>query len=131
MPTEQDSNELDYDPAHARIKAFRDSLRSLNSEGEKFQACVDMRDNLLDEQADLSVLTASIEEVMTEECAQYKESKGRWTYSSDADAEQWERFIDVANAGASLRKGFLAPLIKVGAFWHANKVQHYGWASTG
>ncbi|KAL5408044.1 hypothetical protein PMIN04_011533 [Paraphaeosphaeria minitans] len=90
-----------------------------------------MRDNLLDEQADPSILTASIEEVMAEECAQYRESKGRWTYSSDADAKQWERFVDVANAGASLKKRSLAPLIKVGAFWHADKVQYYGWASTG
>ncbi|KAL5370778.1 hypothetical protein PMIN02_013048 [Paraphaeosphaeria minitans] len=99
MPTEQDPNELDYDPTQARIEAFRDSLRSLNNEGDKFQACVEMRDNLLDEQADLSVLTASIEEVMMEECVQYRESKGRWTYNSDVDAKQWERFIDVVNAG--------------------------------
>lgn len=131
MPTEQDSNELGYDPAHARIKAFRDSLRSLNDESDKFQACVDMRNDLLDEQTDLLVLTASMEEVMVEECAQYKESKGRWTCSSDADAKQWERFVDVANAGASLKKKCLAPLIKVGAFWHVDKVQYYGWASTG
>ncbi|KAF9733857.1 hypothetical protein PMIN04_013076 [Paraphaeosphaeria minitans] len=131
MPTEQVPNEFDYDPAHARIRAFRDSLRSLHDEGDKFQACVDMRDNLLDEQADLSMLTASIEEVMSEECAQYKESKGRWASSSDTDAKQWERFIDVASAGASLKKIFLAPLIKAGAFWHADKVRYYGWASAG
>ncbi|KAJ4285971.1 hypothetical protein N0V90_013537 [Kalmusia sp. IMI 367209] len=90
-----------------------------------------MRDHLLDEQTDLAVLTASIEEVMVEECAQYKESKGRWKHSSDIDAKQWERFIDVANAGASLKRECLAPLARVSANWNADKVQYYGWASRG
>lgn len=133
MPTKLNthSDELDSDPPSARIEDFRALLRSRHDESEKFQACADMRDHLLEEQTELAVLITDIEEVMVAECVLYKKSKGQWSNRSDADAKQWERFTDMANTGASLKRRCLAPLIKVGAFWNADKVHHYGWASMG
>lgn len=125
------NDELDSDPLSTRVQAFRTLLRSRHDESEKFQACADMRDRLLEEQMELAVLVTDIEEVMVAECGLYKKSKGQWSNCSNADAKQWERFADMASTGKSLKKKCLAPLIKVGAFWNADKVQHYGWASMG
>ena len=110
---------------------FRAALRSIKDDGERFQACITKRDDLLDRKIDLEYSFASIEEVMVSECTYYKQAKGRWLSSErlEADAMRWEQFLGIANAGALLKKEYLAPLTKVGCCWGTNKVKHYGWAS--
>lgn len=124
MPTELNTHndELDSDPFSARVEDFRVLLRSRRDESEKLQACADMRDHLLEEQTELAVLITDMEEVMVAECILYKKSKAGWPNCSDADAKQWERFADMVSTGVSLKKKCLASLIKVGAFWNADKV---------
>jgi len=78
---------------HAKIRAFRASLHSTDH-ADKFQVCVAMRDELLEQQTELEWLFACIEEVMLQECPQYKETKS-CSHSRDEDAKQWARFVDV------------------------------------
>jgi hypothetical protein len=54
---------------------FRASLRSINNEEDKFQACLEMRDKLLDRHAELKWLFASIESAILSEGAQYEKEK--------------------------------------------------------
>ncbi|KAF1973600.1 hypothetical protein BU23DRAFT_598980 [Bimuria novae-zelandiae CBS 107.79] len=183
-------NDLDSDSASAKVQAFQETLRAINNESDKFRACVDMRDKLLEQQTEMEWLFACMEEVMLMECAQYKAAKERnvlasHTYSSRpssvrvllfcpslprpcssapvlssspylrqlfADKErdssnqlvQANNFIlqepptrscgwnhDFGVPGANLKKGCLAPLIKVSGYWDGEKVRHYGWASMG
>lgn len=121
---------LDLD---SRIEAFRHSIRSTNNECDKFQLCVNVRDELLAHHTELKWLFACIEEVMQAECTQYKKAKSRWlnAEAADVDKKRWELFLGVANAGATLKRECLAPLTKASAGWGNEKVQYYKWASMG
>ncbi|OCL13860.1 hypothetical protein AOQ84DRAFT_309859, partial [Glonium stellatum] len=137
-PSTQNSNENDellLGPNHAqKIHAFRDTLRSKSNETDKFQACMEMRDQLLDQKTELELICARMEDVMLIECVQYKEEKRCWSKrlkNGDTDAERWERFIGVAKIGAELMQRCLPPLSKTSGYWGKEKVQHYGWASAG
>ncbi|KAF2192926.1 hypothetical protein K469DRAFT_795136 [Zopfia rhizophila CBS 207.26] len=55
----------------AEVQAFRANLRSTD-DANKFQTCMEMRDKLLERQTELEWLFSCIEEVMEEECPQYK-----------------------------------------------------------
>ncbi|KAL5397530.1 hypothetical protein PMIN03_012876 [Paraphaeosphaeria minitans] len=89
----QTDDEALFDHNDEKVKAFRATLRSTD-DANKLQACVAMRDELLEQQTELEWLFVSIEEVMLQECPQYKEKKGRLSHSTDEEAKQWARFFD-------------------------------------
>ncbi|KAF2647718.1 hypothetical protein K491DRAFT_291679 [Lophiostoma macrostomum CBS 122681] len=124
---------MDSVATSAKVQAFRELLRSIDNDGDKFRACAAMRDDLLEKQTELEWLFASIEEVMVVECARYTEAKQQWSNSRnpDADVKRWERFVGIADSGAGLKKECLAPLTKASGLWGNEKVIYYQWASRG
>jgi hypothetical protein len=56
-------------------EAFRASLRAIDDEANKFEACQAMRDKLLDQHAELGWLFSCAEKVMVEESTSYRENK--------------------------------------------------------
>ncbi|KAH7111059.1 hypothetical protein B0J11DRAFT_598922 [Dendryphion nanum] len=117
----------------SRIAAFRHSIRSINDECDKFQLCVNLRDELLSQHMELKWFFACIEEVMQAECTQYKKAKRHWLNgkNTDVDKKRWELFLDVAKSGAALKRECLAPLTKASGGRGNEKVQHYQWAFMG
>jgi hypothetical protein len=90
-----------------------------------------MRDELLEQQTELEWLFACMEEVMLQECPQYKETKSRSPASRDEEAKQWARFVNVAKSGAERRKECLAPITKASGLWGRDKALHYEWGFMG
>ncbi|PSN58960.1 hypothetical protein BS50DRAFT_580338 [Corynespora cassiicola Philippines] len=122
------------DPNHAKLQAFRNTLRSIGHDEDNFEACVAMRDELLDQHTGLEWLFASMDEVMSAECQKYKQQRSSWSAKSktgDAEAKQWERFIGVAHTGTDTREKCFHPLKKVSGVWGKEKVLHYRWAFAG
>ncbi|KAF2818217.1 hypothetical protein CC86DRAFT_461196 [Ophiobolus disseminans] len=150
-PSDQSDIAPKVDPIRANIEAFRARLQSIDNDADKLQACVALRDELLEQHAELEWLFVCAERVMVDECQQYREKKQSWlerpgieaetqrgpgteTDSSDAsaiDTKQWERFIGIAESGIEVRKLCLPPLTKTSGYWGIEKVQHYQWASMG
>jgi len=63
------TNDFDSGLASTEIQAFRETLRAIDNESDKFQACLDMRDKLLKQQTEMDWILARIEEVILRECA--------------------------------------------------------------
>jgi hypothetical protein len=129
----------DIDHIPENIQAFRASLKAIEDDAEKLEACVAMRDELLEQQTELEWLFACAEGVMVDECPQYREKKRVWSRKADVDAntqagaelKQWERFINIAESGIKMREECLASLTKTSGYWGIEKVRHYKWASMG
>jgi hypothetical protein len=109
------------------VETFRDSLRSIDNERGKYQACLVTRNQLLGAHMELKWFFARMEEVMLKECVQYKKAKSCWPKpgSSNEFREQWEPFLDLASSGAGLRRECLAPSGKASMCWGNDKVQYY------
>ena len=115
------------------VETFRDSLRSIDNERGKYQACLAMRNRLVDGHMELKLFFARMEEVMLKESVQYKKAMSHWPNpgSPNAFREQWEPFLDLAGSGADLMRECLAPLGKASMCWGNDKAQYYQWASMG
>lgn len=61
-----------FDPNHGKIQTFHNVLRSIGHNDDDFEACVAMRDELLEQYAGLEWLFASIGEVVS---AEYQKRK--------------------------------------------------------
>jgi hypothetical protein len=69
------------------IQAFRASLKATEDDADKLEACVAMRDELLEQQTELEWLFACAEGVMVDECPQYREKRRAWSRKVDVDAD--------------------------------------------
>jgi hypothetical protein len=123
-------NILDFNPASSDMHALRASLRSMESENNKFQACIAIRNKLLVEERQSKWLLGRLNKVMAEECYQYRKHE-ELQPDADFDARQWERFIDVAQSNIRMGKQCLAPLAQAADYWGMDKVHYYEWASMG
>ena len=63
----------------ASVQTFRESLHAISEPGEMFEACIGIRNRLLDcyssQQQQFELLFESIDTVMQEACPQYSEQK--------------------------------------------------------
>jgi hypothetical protein len=63
----------------ASVQTFRESLHPISEPSEMFEACIGMKNRLLDcyssQQQQFELLFESIDTVMQEECPQYSEQK--------------------------------------------------------
>jgi hypothetical protein len=129
----------DIDPIPGHIQAFRASLKAIEDDADKLEACVAMRDELLEQRTELEWLFACAEGVMVDECPQYREKRRVWLRKAYVDADtqagaelkQWERFINIAESGIKMKEECLAPLTKTSGYWGIEKVRHYKWVSMG
>ncbi|PSN58673.1 hypothetical protein BS50DRAFT_641572, partial [Corynespora cassiicola Philippines] len=122
------------DPNHGKLQTFRNTLRSIGRDDDKFEACVAMRDELLGQYTGLEWLFASMDEVMSAECQRYKQQRSGWSAklrTGDAEAKEWERFIGVVHTGTDTREKCLHPLKKVSGVWGKERVLYYRWAFAG
>ncbi|PSN59241.1 hypothetical protein BS50DRAFT_580118 [Corynespora cassiicola Philippines] len=122
------------DPNHGRIQTFRNALRSIDHDDDKFEACVAMRDELLGQYTGLEWLFASMDEVMSAECQRYKQQRSGWSAklrTGDAETKEWEGFIGVVRTGTDTREKCFHPLKKVSGVWGKEKVLYYRWAFAG
>jgi hypothetical protein len=76
---------------------FRASLKAIEDDVDKLEACVAMRDKLLEQQTELEWLFACAEGVIVDECPQYREKRRAWSRKVDVDAD--------TQAGAELNSG--------------------------
>jgi hypothetical protein len=128
---------FDSADTRASVQTFRKSLHAISEPGERFEACIEMRNRLLDrystQQQHFELLFESIDTIMHEECPRYSVQKLLWSASpdtTDENLQRWKRFIDVVEKGRDLKKQCFPPLNKTGNMWGDDKVLHYGWALT-
>ena len=121
---------LNFNPVSPNIRALRASLRCITSENDKLKACIAIQNEMHFQRKQSEWLFAKLEQVMMEECNHYRENK-QSQIDVDPDAEQWERFIDIAQSNIKMSKQCLAPLARTAESWGISKVQYYEWASMG
>jgi len=91
-----------------QVDRFREELRICETDAQRYELCVQKRDELLDQYAGVQVLVAACEQVMSVECPEYR--RRRQTKSRDStqppstnkedDAALWDRFFGVATDGS-------------------------------
>ncbi|KAK0613158.1 hypothetical protein B0T17DRAFT_593337 [Bombardia bombarda] len=118
----------------SEVDRFRDELRICETDAQRYDLCVQKRDELLDQHTTLQILVAACEHVMSTECPEYrrrKQTKNRDSTqpltNKEDDAAQWGRFLGVATDGSKR----LSALKEVARCWGRDLVQHYQWASKG
>ncbi|OIW30048.1 hypothetical protein CONLIGDRAFT_576487 [Coniochaeta ligniaria NRRL 30616] len=135
------SNEPDDDaivlaPEQAsQVDRFREELRLCEADTQRYDLCVQKRDELLNRHTGLQILVAGCEHVMSSECPEYRRRKQTTNRDStqpppanqEDDAAQWNRFFGVAIDGSKR----LSALKEVVRCWGRDVVQHYQWASKG
>ncbi|KAK4182234.1 ATP synthase subunit alpha [Podospora australis] len=118
-----------------QVNRFREELRICETDAQRYEMCVQKRDELLDRHTGLQVLVAACDHVMSVECPEYrrrKQTKNRDSTqplpaNQEDDAAQWNRFFGVATDGFK----HLSALKEVVRCWGRDIVQHYQWASKG
>ncbi|KAH7021585.1 uncharacterized protein B0I36DRAFT_334812 [Microdochium trichocladiopsis] len=116
-----------------QVDRFREELRICETDAQRYELCVQKRDELLDRHAGVQILVAACEHVMSAECPEYrrrKQTKNRDStqpspVNQEDDAAQWDRFFGVATDGSKR----LTPLKEVVRCWGRDVVQHYQWSS--
>lgn len=119
----------------SHVDRFREELRLCETDTQRYDLCVQKRDELLDQHTGLQILVAACERVMSTECPEYRrrrQTKKRDSTQSpltnkEDDAAQWDRFLGVATDGSKR----LSALKEVVRCWGRDVVQHYQWASKG
>ncbi|KAK3935361.1 hypothetical protein QBC46DRAFT_367640 [Diplogelasinospora grovesii] len=122
----------------SQVDRFRYELRR-ETGTERYDLCVQKRDELLDQHTGLQILIAACEHVMSTECPEYrqrKQTKDRDTSqplpaSKEDDVARWHRFLGVATDGSRMKSECLTALKEVVRCWGRDIVQHYQWASKG
>ncbi len=113
-----------------QINQFRQDAQRCVSDTERYALCERTRDRLLDQQASLDSLIATLDRVMRVECRKYKSQRSKMQNqdrSGGDGAAEWERFVNAAEEGSRC----LTRLKAVGRIWGQDKVQHYRWAEKG
>jgi len=121
----------------SQVDRFREELRLCETDTQRYDLCVQKRDELLDQHTGLQILVAACEHVMSTECPEYRRRKQTKSRDStqppppptnkEDDAAQWDRFFGVAIDGSKR----LSALKEVVRCWGRDVVQHYQWASKG
>lgn len=114
------------------VEEFRQDIRLCETDTEKFDKCVQKRDELLEENDRLVLRLAAFDHVMSAECALYKGRKERTrprsnrprTTQEDGSAK-WDRFVGVAADGFDRIPKLLPPLRAISLQWGKDFVQHY------
>lgn len=112
-----------------QVNRFREELRICETDAQRYELCVQKRDELLDQHTGLQILVAACEHVMSVECPEYRRRKQTKTPSTnkEEDAAQWDRFFGMATDGSRR----LSALKEVVRCWGRDVVRHYQWASKG
>ncbi|KAK3375809.1 hypothetical protein B0T24DRAFT_523517 [Lasiosphaeria ovina] len=135
------TDEIDEDlivlsPNHLqRVAQFRNKICLYKTDTEKYELCLQIRDDLLNEHTGVQLLVAACEHVMFTQCAEYKD----WKESRDtppaepneADLVEWDRFLSVAKDGLEIKSKCVTALKTVARYWGQDVVQHYQWAYKG
>ncbi|KAK3290207.1 uncharacterized protein B0H64DRAFT_436431 [Chaetomium fimeti] len=119
-----------------RVIQLRDKICARETDPERYELCVQMRDELLRESSEVQLLAAAYDHVMSTHCAKYKDRKlareKRSTKRTKLDEDsEWNRFLDVAESGLEFKSQCLSPLKTVAACWGEDVVQHYQWVYKG
>lgn len=105
-----------------RIIQLRDKIRARETDPERYELCVQTRDELLRESSEVQLLAAACDHVMSTHCAEYKdwklarEKRSTKRTKLDEDAE-WDRFLGVAERGLEIKSQCLSPLKTVADRW--------------
>ncbi len=120
------------------VDEFRQDIRLCESDTEKFDKCVQKRDELLEENDRLVLRMAAFDYVMSAECAFYRGRKERTQPRSsqpkmtqENGAAKWDRFVGVAAVGSDTIPKLLLPLRAISLQWGKDFVQHYQLAGKG
>ncbi|KAK4148629.1 hypothetical protein C8A00DRAFT_19571 [Chaetomidium leptoderma] len=98
-----------------RVNQLRDKICTRETDSDRYELCVQIRDELLWESSEVQLLAAACDHVMSTHCAEYKDRKlAREKRSTkrtklDEDAE-WDRFLGVAERGPEIKSQCLSPL---------------------
>lgn len=119
-----------------RIIQLRDKIRARETDLERYELCVQTRDELLRESSEVQLLAAACDHVMSTHCAEYKDWKlarsKRSTKRTKLDEDvEWDRFLGVAERGLEIKSQCLSPLKTVADRWGKDVVQHYQWVYKG
>jgi hypothetical protein len=122
---EDDFLVLDRDQLQ-QVQLFRDNIGACQTDDEKYDLCVNTRDDLLAQPTGLELLVAAYRHIMLVECAGYEKWKARAAKSkrrtkrqqdAEDDAALWERFVGVVQSGSTIKVQCLRALKTVSRFW--------------
>jgi hypothetical protein len=120
------------------VEKFRQDIRLCETDTEKFDKCIQKRDELLEESDRLVLRLAAFDHVMSAECALYRGRKGHTQPRSsqpkmtqENGAAKWNRFVGVAAVGSDTMHKLLPPLRAISLQWGKDFVQHYQLAGKG
>ena len=120
------------------VEEFRQDIRLCETDTEKFDKCVQKRDELLEESDRLVLRLAAFDHVMSAECALYKGRKERTRprlsqprTTHEDGAAKWDRFVGVAADRFDRIPKLLPPLRAISLQWGKDFVQHYQLAGKG
>ncbi|KAK4139194.1 uncharacterized protein C8A04DRAFT_16078 [Dichotomopilus funicola] len=115
----------------SQTNRFREELRTCETDMERYELCVQKRDELLNRHAGLQLLISTCELIMSTECPTYQRRKRarRGDSGQEDDAEQWHRFLGLATEGDRIKSNCLSALKEVARCWGRQVTQHYHWAS--
>jgi hypothetical protein len=120
-----------------KIDQFRDEIRRCATDSQRYERCVQIRDDLLKEQTESQYLADICERAIFSQCVRYRdwkearETSGKPSELDEGDVAEWDRFLKVAKAGGDERSKRVSALRKVESCWGHETVQHYEWASRG
>ena len=119
-----------------RVIQLHDEIRARKTDPERYELCVQIRDELLEENSGVQLLAAACDHVMSTHCAKYKD----WKLAREKrptkpllpeDLAEWDRFLGVAKRGLEIKSQCLSPLKTVANCWGEDVVQHYQWVYKG
>jgi hypothetical protein len=115
-----------------RVAQFREEIGLCQTDLDRYQACVRIRDEILGEDARVRLLAAACEHVMSSECSEYQKRKQRSGNLSNGparrdedDTRYWHQFFGIAEHGLDIKSQCVAALKTVARYWGQNRVQHY------
>jgi hypothetical protein len=120
------------------VEKFRQDIRLCETDTERFDKCLQKRDELLEENDRLVLRLAAFDHVMSTECPTYRGRRERTRPRSsqprithEDGAAKWDRFVGVAANGFDTIRKLLPPLQAISLHWGKDFVQHYHLANKG
>jgi hypothetical protein len=120
------------------VEKFRQDIRLCETDAERFDKCLQKRDELLEENDRLVLRLAAFDHVMSAECLTYRGRRERTRPRSsrprmteEDGAAKWDRFVGVAADGSVAISKLLLPLKAISLQWGKDFVQHYRLANKG
>jgi len=131
-PDTSDNDLLLLSPDHIQqVAQFRDEIRR-KTKPEKYELCVQVRNDLLEQHTGVQLLIAACEHVMFTHCTEYKDLKeARVKPSAMQSDPEWDRFLAVAEDSLERKSRCLSALKTVARHWGQDVVRHYLWAYKG